>query len=128
MAFAIPSSITSAPITAAFAPLHPRCFVNRLATAARLIPLATSRPSRLRLRLGNAANFYLNHRLPIVFASDSSNAEPSDKGKAESSSEASGGPPVATILAGVLVFLLFCWFVGFIVMWLVGLILNPPTS
>lgn len=52
-----------------------------------------------------------------------------DKGKATSSSSSvADGPPLATILAGVVVFLLFCWVVGSIIMWIVGLIVNAPSS
>lgn len=63
-----------------------------------------------------------------MFASDSSNTEPTANEKVDSSSNVGDGPPLPTILAGVVVFLLFCWAVGSIVLWLVGLIVNPPSS
>lgn len=38
------------------------------------------------------------------------------------------GPPVLTILAGLVVFSLVVWIIGSLVMWLVGLIVNGPYS
>ena len=73
----------------------------------------------------------MNRGLSKVSAS-SANSPPNpnaDKGKVTSSSSSvADGPPLATILAGVVVFLLFCWVVGSIIMWIVGLIVNAPSS
>ncbi|CAA6663135.1 unnamed protein product [Spirodela intermedia] len=59
----------------------------------------------------------------------SSKANPTDKestlsGTSDSGSK--GGPPLLTIIAGIVVFLLVCWVVGSIALWLVGLIVNLP--
>ncbi|XP_004488461.1 uncharacterized protein [Cicer arietinum] len=41
-------------------------------------------------------------------------------------SNASQGPPLLTILAGIFVFFLVCWVIGSIGMWLISLIVNVP--
>ncbi|CAL9094908.1 unnamed protein product [Musa textilis] len=109
-----------------------RCHVRQTkifgASLPRPVPRAAARPTRLGFRLENAPNFDLNRRVAIVFASDSSNTEPTANEKVDNSSNVGDGPPLPTILAGVVVFLLFCWAVGSIVLWLVGLIVNPPSS
>ncbi|RWW42094.1 hypothetical protein BHE74_00052379 [Ensete ventricosum] len=52
-------------------------------------------------------------------------ADPTAAGKADGGSDVAGGPPLPTILAGVVVvFLLLCWVVGSIAMWLVGFIVS----
>ncbi|GER45174.1 hypothetical protein STAS_22091 [Striga asiatica] len=63
------------------------------------------------------------NRFGLVFASNTNPSQESNDTKA--SSDASG-PPFLTILAGVLVFLFVCWIMGSIVMWIFGLIVNPP--
>ncbi|XP_039113891.1 uncharacterized protein LOC120249448 [Dioscorea cayenensis subsp. rotundata] len=69
------------------------------------------------------------NRVPIVYASNTNSPNPdSGKGKGDNSSSSSDGPPLLTILAGVLVFLIVCWVIGSVVMWLVSLIVNVPPS
>ncbi|OMO77618.1 hypothetical protein COLO4_25062 [Corchorus olitorius] len=82
----------------------------------------------LRLRLNNSAKFETRLKLFVRFAS---NSNPSSEAKDEedistkASAEGQGqGPPFLTILAGFLVFLLFCWILGSILMWLIGVIVK----
>ncbi|KAM0950253.1 hypothetical protein DsansV1_C04g0039471 [Dioscorea sansibarensis] len=67
------------------------------------------------------------NRVPVVCASNT-NSPNSGKGKANNSSSISDGPPLLTILAGVLVFVIVCWVIGSVFMWLVSLIVNVPPS
>ncbi|KAG1355267.1 hypothetical protein COCNU_07G013790 [Cocos nucifera] len=77
--------------------------------------------------LGTAVSLLVKRRVPIVLSSGASNLETISKGKAdESSSDVADSPPLLTILAGLVVFLLVCWVVGSIAMWLIGLIVNVP--
>nr|XP_009589889.1 uncharacterized protein LOC104087187 [Nicotiana tomentosiformis] len=71
-------------------------------------------------RFNNAVSVQLRQRLLPISASNNNSSGGSDK-----SSDASG-PPLATILAGVLVFCVVCWIVGSVVMWLISLITNVP--
>ncbi|OMO51494.1 hypothetical protein CCACVL1_29771 [Corchorus capsularis] len=84
--------------------------------------------SSLRLRLNNSAKFETRLKLFVRFAS---NSNPSSKFNDEedistkTSAEGQGqGPPLLTILAGFLVFLLFCWILGSILMWFIGVIVK----
>lgn len=77
-------------------------------------------------RLGNVRNSHRLRGLRIVSASNTNPSEqdaPTEKGDGGAQ-----GPPFLTILAGVVVFLLICWVVGSIVMWLIGLIVNVRSS
>ncbi|MCE3216849.1 hypothetical protein HAX54_008492 [Datura stramonium] len=75
-------------------------------------------------RFNNDVSVHLRQRL-LPISTSSSNSNPS--GGSDKSNDASG-PPLATILAGVLVFCVVCWIVGSIVMWLISLITNVPAS
>lgn len=67
----------------------------------------------------------MKSRVPIVLSSGASNPETSSKDKDDKSSlGVADSPPLPTILAGLVVFLLVCWAVGSIAMWLIGLIVN----
>ncbi|KAJ0974547.1 hypothetical protein J5N97_016512 [Dioscorea zingiberensis] len=81
-------------------------------------------------RLGNTVGLQAKKRVLVVCASNTNHPNPNaGKGKAEnSSSNVADGPPLLTILAGVLVFLIVCWVISSIVLWLVSLIVNVPPS
>lgn len=123
----IPSgALAFATAVVAVSPRRPRCHYG-LPRGTRATPRPIPLTSRLAFRLGNVANFHAKHRISLIFSSDSSNTEASTKTNADGSSGVADGPPFLTILAGVLIFLLICWLVGSIVMWLVGLITNQPS-
>lgn len=65
-------------------------------------------------------------RLSTVFASNSttSGGDSLQEKSDTKASDASQGPPFLTILAGFVVFVLVCWTVGSIIMWLIGLIVQ----
>ncbi|MQM20704.1 hypothetical protein Taro_053728 [Colocasia esculenta] len=70
-----------------------------------------------------AADLHLKRRIATIASSNG------DSSKNDSNiTSSTGGPPLLTILAGVLVFLLVSWVVGSIVLWLIGLIVNAPPS
>ncbi|XP_060208825.1 uncharacterized protein LOC132636133 [Lycium barbarum] len=79
-------------------------------------------PTHFNFRFNNVVSVHLRQRLLPVTRSST---KPS--GESEKSSDASG-PPLATILAGLLVFCVVGWIVGSIVMWLISLITNFPPS
>ncbi|XXG71937.1 hypothetical protein AAC387_Pa07g1150 [Persea americana] len=90
---------------------------------AHLKALPTAAPN---FRLCNVRNSHRLRGLRIVSASNTNPTEqdaPTEKGDGGVQ-----GPPFLTILAGVVVFLLICWAVGSIVMWLIGLIVNVLSS
>ncbi|XP_042455361.1 uncharacterized protein LOC122040055 [Zingiber officinale] len=103
----------------AVSPSRPRCYYG-LPRGKRATPRPIPLTPRLAFRLGNVANFHAKHRIPLIFSLDNSNGEATTKTN-------TNGPPFLTILAGLLIFLLICWLVGSIVMWLVGLITNQPS-
>lgn len=76
-------------------------------------------------RLGNVRN---SHRLLGLHIVSASNTNPSKQDvPREKGDGGAQGPPLLTIVAGVMVFLLICWVVGSIVMWLIGLIAGPSS-
>ncbi|KAF3666639.1 putative cytokinin hydroxylase-like [Capsicum annuum] len=70
----------------------------------------------------NVGSVHIRQRLLPISSSNTNTSGGSDK-----SNDASG-PPLATILAGVLVFCAVCWVIGSIAMWLISLITNVPPS
>ncbi|XP_038972444.1 uncharacterized protein LOC103704958 [Phoenix dactylifera] len=113
--------------TFALGPRRPGGFRSEFPATAPLRSPATARPIGLGFRLGNAVSLPVKRRVPVVLSLGASNPETTSKDKADkSSSGVAGGPPLLTILAGLFVFLLVCWVVGSIAMWLVGLIVNVP--
>ncbi|PHU04906.1 hypothetical protein BC332_25728 [Capsicum chinense] len=79
-------------------------------------------PTHFNFRFNNVGSVHLRQRLLPISSSNTNTSGGSDK-----SNEASG-PPLATILAGVLVFCAVCWVIGSIAMWLISLITNVPPS
>ncbi|GFY92126.1 hypothetical protein Acr_08g0005220 [Actinidia rufa] len=84
------------------------------------------------VRFKNAVTLQLSQSSFSIFAS-SSNPSDQDPLKEKSdeikTGDASQGPPFLTILAGLLVFLVVCWIIGSILLWLIGLIFHsPPTK
>ncbi|CAN4125050.1 unnamed protein product [Withania somnifera] len=79
-------------------------------------------PGHFNFRFNNVAGVHLRQRLLPISTRSTNHSGGSDK-----SNDASG-PPLATILAGVLVFCAVCWIVGSVVMWLISLIANVPPS
>lgn len=71
----------------------------------------------------NAISFGKEHDKKALFASGRGSPSSSDDG-----SSSPDGPPVLTIVAGVIVFLLVLWVVGSIVTWIVGLVLGAAKS
>ncbi|KAK4364345.1 hypothetical protein RND71_015703 [Anisodus tanguticus] len=86
------------------------------------IPKRDAFPAHFNFRFNNVASMHLRQRLLPISRSSTNPSGGSDK-----STDASG-PPLATILAGVLVFCVVGWIVGSIVMWLISLITNIPPS
>ncbi|GMP42010.1 hypothetical protein CsSME_00011898 [Camellia sinensis var. sinensis] len=95
-------------------------------TLAANVPLT---PSNFRFK--NAVRLQVRQSLFSVFAS---NANPSDQ---DALTEKSGGiktdgagqgPPLPTILAGLVVFFLIFWIIGSILTWLISLIVRFPPS
>ncbi|CAA7399581.1 unnamed protein product [Spirodela intermedia] len=96
---------------------------------------AASSPSKTRTGLPQIT-YQRNSRFPVDLSFQCrgavilpAKANPTDKestlsGTSDSGSK--GGPPLLTIIAGIVVFLLVCWVVGSIALWLVGLIVNLP--
>ncbi|CAL4912362.1 unnamed protein product [Urochloa decumbens] len=62
----------------------------------------------------NTINFWTKQNKQALFAKQNSSSD--------DSSSSPDGPPVLTILAGVIVFLLVLWVIGSIVTWIVGLV------
>ncbi|KAL0927272.1 hypothetical protein M5K25_001435 [Dendrobium thyrsiflorum] len=88
--------------------------------------LSPSRPVR---RLADVTGLQLKKfgvpKLPAS-GSNTPNSNTSKEGTRSSGSSGSD-PPLLTILAGLVVFLLVLWVLGSLFMWLVGLILHPPS-
>ncbi|KAF5752694.1 hypothetical protein HS088_TW01G00610 [Tripterygium wilfordii] len=65
----------------------------------------------------------------VALNSTTSGGHSPEKKKDETTSKAATqGPPLLTVLAGFVVFFLICWIFGSIIMWLISLIVIPPTS
>ncbi|KAJ3682003.1 hypothetical protein LUZ60_014576 [Juncus effusus] len=71
-------------------------------------------------RFMNVAKLRKMHRGPI-FASETNPSERNENKPTDS-------PPLTTILAGIVVFLLFAWLLGSIALWIFSLIVNVPKS
>ncbi|KAF8673446.1 hypothetical protein HU200_049012 [Digitaria exilis] len=69
-------------------------------------------------RFENTISLWTEHNKQALFASDQDSPSTDTK---QSSSSSPGGPPILTILAGVIVFLLVLWVAGSILTWIVGL-------
>eukprot|EP00262_Sarcandra_glabra_P001718 TRINITY_DN11854_c0_g2_i1.p1 TRINITY_DN11854_c0_g2~~TRINITY_DN11854_c0_g2_i1.p1 ORF type:complete len:141 (-),score=9.39 TRINITY_DN11854_c0_g2_i1:85-465(-) len=84
-----------------------------------------------RFRLGHAVRLNTRPGLAIVFALNAKSSEQdSPKENVEDGEAETGegqGPPLLTILAGFIVFLLVCLAVGSIISWLISLIVNVPS-
>lgn len=76
------------------------------------------------LRFKNNVRLLLKQRLHPVYASNGS----SEGSEVTKSSEVAKGPPILTILAGLLVFLAVFWVIGSFVTWLISLIFQMPSS
>ncbi|KAJ1298979.1 hypothetical protein BS78_01G496000 [Paspalum vaginatum] len=72
----------------------------------------------------NAISLWTEHKGQPLFASASGRDSPSTGAKRTGSGDSSSspdGPPVLTILAGLIVFLLVLWVIGSVITWIVGL-------
>lgn len=58
----------------------------------------------------------------LAFEPNTNTSEGSEELKESTGAAQGQGPPLLTILAGLLVFLLFCWIIGSLVMWILGFI------
>ncbi|KAL5707674.1 hypothetical protein ACHQM5_018546 [Ranunculus cassubicifolius] len=88
-------------------------------------PISSSKFSRL--RVSNNGSLQVKERRFTVLV------KAGEGDVIEKKSEINGndnpqGPPIATILAGFVVFGIVFWFIGTILSWLVGLIVNAPPS
>jgi hypothetical protein len=73
----------------------------------------------------------INQKLFSVSATNpnSRGGKPDNEGSdVKESNNASQGPPLLTILAGLFVFFLVFWVIGSVVIWLISLIVNVPSS
>ncbi|KAH6813038.1 hypothetical protein C2S51_022056 [Perilla frutescens var. frutescens] len=86
-------------------------------------PACRSFNGLLNLRFEKELKVQVKKRWSPVSAS---NTNPSKKSDDTKSSDDASGPPLLTILAGLVVFLFVCWILGSVVMWIIGLILRPP--
>ncbi|KAL6589723.1 hypothetical protein ACP70R_050248 [Stipagrostis hirtigluma subsp. patula] len=68
----------------------------------------------------SAMSLWTEHNKQALFASERDSPSTGTK-QSSSSDDSSDGPPVLTILAGVIVFLLVLWVLGSIITWIVGL-------
>ncbi|CAD6201734.1 unnamed protein product [Miscanthus lutarioriparius] len=71
----------------------------------------------------NAISVGKEHNKQALFASGRDSPSSGDDG-----SSSPDGPPVLTIVAGVIVFLLVLWVIGSIVTWIVGLVFGAAKS
>ncbi|XP_038704234.1 uncharacterized protein LOC120000288 isoform X1 [Tripterygium wilfordii] len=91
------------------------------------------RPAHALINFGskNTLRLQSRQRLFTIVAlnSTTSGGHSPEKKKDETTSKAATqGPPLLTVLAGFVVFFLICWIFGSIIMWLISLIVIPPTS
>ncbi|KAK4253645.1 hypothetical protein QN277_010293 [Acacia crassicarpa] len=79
-----------------------------------------------RLRIDGLTKSQISERHVRVSATNSASGSGNGKtpNEVEKTSNSSEGPPLLTILAGVSVFLFFCWLIGSFVMWLISLIVS----
>ncbi|OEL22052.1 hypothetical protein BAE44_0016932 [Dichanthelium oligosanthes] len=73
----------------------------------------------------NTLSFWAEHNKQALFASG---RDSPSTGTKQGSSSSPDGPPVLTILAGVIVFLLVLWVIGSIFTWIVGLVFGAAKS
>ncbi|XP_027343031.1 uncharacterized protein LOC113855599 [Abrus precatorius] len=78
------------------------------------------------LRCKSSRRLQANQRLLAIFATNPKS--PNEGSNVNETSNAAQGPPILTILAGFLIFFLFCWIIGSIIMWLISLIVNVPAA
>ncbi|KAI9104162.1 hypothetical protein K1719_022998 [Acacia pycnantha] len=80
-----------------------------------------------RLRIDGLTKSQISERHVRVSATNSASGSGNGKTpneEVEKTSNSSEGPPLLTILAGVLVFLFFCLLIGSFIMWLISLIVS----
>ncbi|XP_020672045.1 uncharacterized protein LOC110092039 [Dendrobium catenatum] len=120
------AAISSAPATSVLG--FRRALPNRL-EALHLQYFACLSPSRPVRRLADATGLQQKKFGVRKLPASGSNTPNSNTSKEGTSSSGSSGsdPPLLTNLAGLLVFLLVLLVVGSLFMWLVGLILHPPS-
>ncbi|XP_011093393.1 uncharacterized protein LOC105173378 [Sesamum indicum] len=80
-------------------------------------------PNLQKLRLTNEIREQVKESWHPLYASSTNPSEGSDDTKTSNTAQ---GPPFLTILAGLVVFLIICWLIGSILMWLIGLVVHPP--
>ncbi|PAN51798.1 hypothetical protein PAHAL_9G621400 [Panicum hallii] len=76
----------------------------------------------------NTISFWTEHNKQALFASGRDSPSTKQSNSSGDSSSSPDGPPVLTILAGVIVFLLVLWVTGSIVTWIVGLVFVAAKS
>ncbi|KAL3516609.1 hypothetical protein ACH5RR_023511 [Cinchona calisaya] len=81
-------------------------------------------PTYFNFRLKKSITLELRQKILPAYASKTNPSE----GSEGTSRETAQGPPFLTILAGFLVFLVICWIIGSIVMWLISLFVHAPPS
>ncbi|KAL5098462.1 hypothetical protein RYX36_002789, partial [Vicia faba] len=94
----------------------------------QILPISTLNFSST-FRCIGARRLQINQKKLTVSATNSNSrgGKASNEGSdVKETSNASKGPPLLTILFGLLVFFIAVRCIGFIVMWLVGLIVNVP--
>jgi len=76
----------------------------------------------------NTISFWTEHNKQALFASGRDSPSTKQSSSRGDSSSSPDGPPVLTILAGVIVFLLVLWVIGSIFTWIVGLVFGAAKS
>ena len=76
----------------------------------------------------NTISFWTEHNKQALFASGRDSPSTKQSSSRGDSSSSPDGPPVLTILAGVIVFLLVLWVIGSILTWIVGLVFGAAKS
>ncbi|KAL6645415.1 hypothetical protein ACP70R_017023 [Stipagrostis hirtigluma subsp. patula] len=127
------------PLLTTSLPLRP--LPRRLAPDAFAVSVAPHRAVRVALRgywhchplarnfhgFESAMSLWTEHNKQALFASERDSPSTGSK-QSSSSDDSSDGPPVLTILAGVIVFLLVLWVIGSIIIWIVGLAFGAAKS
>ncbi|KAL0308840.1 UNVERIFIED_CONTAM: hypothetical protein Sradi_5826300 [Sesamum radiatum] len=80
-------------------------------------------PNLQKLRLTKELREQVKESWHPLYASNTNHSEGSDNTK---TSDTTQGPPFLTILASLVVFLIICWLIGSVLMWLIGLVIHPP--
>lgn len=100
----------------------------------QFLPIATlncSPISSSTFRCIGSRKLQINQKLLTVSATNpnSGGGKSSNEGSdVKETGNASQGPPLLTILAGLVVFFLVCWVILSVVGWLISLIVNVPSS